>query len=406
MCVILHRRFYTHNTAMNNELMIVGAGIGGLAAALACAQQGTRVRVLEQAAQFSEVGAGVQIGPNGVRILQQWGLGSALKEVAAFPQRLEVRNAISGKRLAMLPLDTMPQRYGAAYATIARADLHGILLQALQPLNNVQMQLNTQLMQVAQLPDGLQVQVQNSHIAQTYSAPVLIGADGLWSRVRSAVLSDGAPRATGHVAFRAMVPQITLPVFLRSQVVTAWLGPRFHAVQYPVRGGEWLNLVAIVHSSAQQHNDWNQRASAAEVRASLGGAAAPLQDVLYAIDDWRMWVLRDRPPMRSAAEHAQGRVALLGDAAHPMRPYLAQGAGMAIEDAAALAKALSQSDLGVEAALQQFAQQRWQRNARVQQRAHKNGTIFHLNGLMRWGRDAALQLLGPRLLDMPWLYSK
>jgi salicylate hydroxylase len=390
---------------MKQDVMIVGGGIGGLAAALACAQNGTRVCVLEQAAQFSEVGAGVQIGPNVVRVLQRWGLGDALKAVAAFPQRLEVRNALSGRLLGTLPLDTMPLRYGAPYATVARADLHGVLLKALQPLDLVDLHLQSQLVAVQQQPDRVELQVRSPDGAQQYLTPVLIGADGLWSRVRTAVIPDTEPRLTGHLAFRAMLPQNTLPLFLRSQVVTAWLGPRFHAVQYPVRGGEWLNVVVIVQGSASGHNDWNHLVSAAEVRMRLSGAAAPLHDLLHAVDDWRMWVLRDRPPLRNPAEHAKGRVALIGDAAHPMRPYLAQGAGMAIEDAAALAEALQRKDRPVQQALHHFAALRWKRNARVQKRAERNGKIFHLQGLMRVGRDGALQMLGHRLLDMPWLYG-
>ena len=393
---------------MMHDVMIVGGGIGGLATALACAQQTAKVHVLEQAPQFSEVGAGIQIGPNVVRVLEKWGLGDALKKVAAFPARLEVRNALSAQLLAVLPLQAMQQRYGAAYATIARADLHSVLLQALQQFEQVQLQLNTQLKTVVQHPNEVQVQVciDNARDA-SYTTPVLVGADGLWSKVRAAVVPESPVRDIGHMAFRAMLPQSELPLFLRSQVVTTWLGPQFHAVQYPVRGGEWLNVVAIVHGRAKGDvTDWDHQASAAEVRACLANAASPLLDLLHAINQWRMWVLRDRPPMHSAAEHACGRIALLGDAAHPMRPYLAQGAGMAIEDAATLAAVLQQPGVAVQKGLEQFAQQRWQRNARVQKRAERNGKIFHMRGGLRVGRDWSLRLLGHRLLDIPWLYSR
>ena len=408
MCVTLLAGVYTDNSAMMNDLMIVGGGIGGLATALACVQQGAKVHVLEQAAQFGEVGAGIQMGPNVVRVLEKWGLGDALKAVAAFPARLEVRNALSGQMLGILPLHSMPERYGAAYATIARADLHGVLLQAVQQFEQVQLQLNTRLKALAQQPNEVQVQVSIDKVREeSYATPVLIGADGLWSKVRAAVLPESPVRDTGHLAFRAMLPQSELPLFLRSQVVTAWLGPRFHAVQYPVRGGEWLNVVAIVQGQVEGDvTDWNHQASASEVRACLANAASPLLDLLHAIDHWRLWALRDRPPMRSAAEHAFGRIALLGDAAHPMRPYLAQGAGMAIEDAANLATVLQQPGIEVQKGLEQFAHQRWQRNARVQKRAERNGKIFHMRGGLRVGRDWSLRLLGHRLLDIPWLYSR
>ncbi|HOF51839.1 MAG TPA: FAD-dependent monooxygenase, partial [Rhodoferax sp.] len=238
-----------------------------------------------------------------------------------------------------------------------------------------------------------------------FHAPMLVGADGVWSRLRKEVVDDGAPRVTGHLAFRALVPQADLPEKLRSKVVTAWLGRDFHVVQYPVRRGEWLNVVAIVHGHVYgDPKHWDHSANAAELRTRLAGATKALRDLVHAIPNWRLWALSDRPPMRSASEHARGRIALLGDAAHPMRPYLAQGAGMAIEDADTLARVLDANPDDVPAALQSYANLRWQRNARVQARAIRNGEIFHLRGPMQVGRDLSLRLLGEKLLDVPWLY--
>jgi len=184
-------------------------------------------------------------------------------------------------------------------------------------------------------------------------------------------------------------------------------------VQYPVRGGEWLNVVGIVQgrldaASSADLDNWDHATNAQALRAALAGTCAPLQDLVNAIDTWRLWVLCDRPPLQGAQQQAQGRVALLGDAAHPMRPYLAQGAGMAIEDAAELGRALGQAldpALDVPTMLARYALNRWQRNAQVQARAIRNGQIFHADGLVSWGRDAALKLLGERLLDLPWLYG-
>jgi salicylate hydroxylase len=224
--------------------------------------------------------------------------------------------------------------------------------------------------------------------------------------VRASVVDDGPPRVTGHLAFRTLVAQTDLPERLRSQVVTAWLGRDFHVVQYPVRGGTLLNVVAIVHGTVYgDPKHWDHSANAAELRARLADACNGLQDLVAAVPSWRLWALSDRPPMRSAAEHARGRIALLGDAAHPMRPYLAQGAGMAIEDADVLAKALNTSPDDIPGALRHYADQRWQRNARVQARAISNGEIFHLQGAMQIGRDLSLKLLGKTLLDVPWLYG-
>jgi salicylate hydroxylase len=391
------------NKAMEQAMVIVGGGIGGLATALGAALAGRSVRLLEQASAFAEVGAGVQLGPNAVRLLAGWGLGDALRSVAAFPERLEVRNALTAQTLGILPLGPHAvARYGAAYATVARPDLHGLLLSAVQG-QGVSLQLNTSLTEVEEAPDAVRLRTASG---QTLTTPLLVGADGLWSRVRQHLLLDAPPRVTGHLAFRAMVQQSALPALVRSQVVTVWLGPQFHAVQYPVRGGEWLNIVVIVQGhTAGDPTSWDHSANAQELRARLANAQAPLLDLMHAVDDWRLWPLYDRPPMTSASQQARGRIALLGDAAHPMRPYLAQGAGMAIEDAQQLVASLQTHGANVPAALAHYAQVRWQRNARVQARAIRNGEIFHLRGPMRLGRDVSLKLLGERLLDVPWLYG-
>jgi salicylate hydroxylase len=387
-------------------MLVVGGGIGGLAASIAAARAGWAVRLLEQAPSFGEVGAGIQLGPNVVRVLQGWGLESALRAVAAYPAQLEVRNALTAKQVGVLPLgERCRARYGAPYATIARADLHSMLVRAAQA-QGVVPQLGTAV--VALQGGAGHVEVQTS-ANETLQTPLLIGADGLWSRVRPAVVPaglDGVPHATSHVAYRAMVRQMDLPQALRSQVITAWLGPRFHVVQYPVRGGDLLNVVAIVQGQAiGSPQSWDHAANAAELRARLANAQAPLLDLVHAISDWRLWPLYDRPPMASAAEQARGRIALLGDAAHPMRPYMAQGAGMAIEDAQQLALSLQARVGDVPGALAHYAEQRWRRNARVQARAIRNGKIFHMNGALRLGRDISLQTLGARLLDVPWLYE-
>lgn len=387
---------------MDKDILVAGGGIGGLAAAYALAHKGAQVTLLEQSSEFGEVGAGIQLGPNVVRILEAWGLGEALRGVAAFPECLRVRNAMNGAVLGELPMgQTMVQRYGASYVTIARADMHGLLLDAVRRQGKVHLHLSSEVTRVDQDEHAVRVQT----LTQNFHAPVLVGADGVWSRLRKEVVDDGAPRVTGHLAFRALVAQADLPEKLRSKVVTAWLGRDFHVVQYPVRRGEWLNVVAIVHGHVYgDPKHWDHSANAAELRTRLAGATKALRDLVHAIPNWRLWALSDRPPMRSASEHARGRIALLGDAAHPMRPYLAQGAGMAIEDADTLARVLDANPDDVPAALQSYANLRWQRNARVQARAIRNGEIFHLRGPMQVGRDLSLRLLGEKLLDVPWLY--
>lgn len=406
---------------MIRQALIAGGGIGGLAAALACVRAGWEVRLFERAPVFSEVGAGIQLGPNVTRALVQWDLAGALRDLAAFPSRLQVRDALRGHELGTLALgDTMERRYGAPYATIHRADLHQMLLAQLCRHGGAKLKLGHAVERFAQTSDAVTVRARRARAAGSEGEDIeiegdaLIGADGLWSAVRRCMLGDAAPRVTGHLAYRALVPQASLPERLRSGEVTVWLAPRLHLVQYPVRRGEWLNLVGIVHEpSGAAHvraepQSWDNVTDGAGLRAALAGGCAALQDLIHAIDGWRLWVLCDRPPVAGAGELARGRAALLGDAAHPMRPYLAQGAGMAIEDAVEVGRVLQQAldpAFDVATMLARYAQSRWQRVARVQRRSARNGLIFHAEGPLRWGRDAALRAIGSRLLDQPWLYA-
>ena len=388
---------------MRLKVAIAGGGIGGLAAALALSHSGHQVELFEKAATFDEVGAGIQLGPNATRLLHAWGLKDALLACSFSPQRLQVRSAVSSGILGELELGSaMAARYGAPYVTLHRADLHGLLLQAVEQ-SAVVLRTDSAVQSFQQIPHT--IVLQTNHGVQ--DTDVLVAADGLWSSIRALLLNDGLPRRTGHLAHRALIQQAALPERLRSQSVTAWLGSNMHAVQYPVRSGEWLNVVVFIHGNVpSDFQNWNHSANAADLKVALQGSCAVLQDLLQAVPDWRLWVMHDRPPMQGSHQMAQGRVALLGDAAHPMRPYLAQGAGMAIEDAAELGLALNgATPPNAPAALQHYAANRWQRNARVQARALRNGQIFHATGPMRWGRDLAMKLMGERLLDLPWLYG-
>jgi salicylate hydroxylase len=385
------------------QVVVSGGGIGGLAAALACTRRGVSVQLIERAAQLSEVGAGIQIGPNVTRILQAWGLGDALAQVAAFPKRLQARDAGSGQVLGSLRLGERAQAlYGAPYATIHRADLQAMLHTAVQAAG-VDVRLGQTVQGWHETAEGLQV---NAVDGPSVQVDALIGADGVWSALRQQLLGDAPARFTGHLAYRALVAQADLPTHLRSDEVTVWMGPRLHVVHYPVRGGQWLNLIAIVHGDKPSQADaWDATGHAQALMQAMGTVGADLHERLASVPAWRQWALHDRAPMTGAHEMAQGRVALLGDAAHPMRPYLAQGAGMAIEDAQVLGQCLSADAGSVAKRLQAYAEQRWARNARVQARAMRNGRIFHATGPVAWGRNLSMRLRGERLMDVPWLYG-
>lgn len=391
-----------------SKILIAGGGIGGLAAALACARPGTEVSLFERAAVFAEVGAGVQLSPNVVRVLHSWGLKQALDAVVSVPPQLQIRSAVTGAELGRLRLGaTIQARYGAPYLTIQRSDLHNVLLAELTRRDQAQLSLNSAVAGFSQSEEGVTLRLCDGRVVQ---GDALMGADGGFSAVRQQLLNDGVPTPTGQLAYRALVAQSSLPAHLRSQHVTAWLGPHLHVVQYPVRRGEYLNVVAIVHGPLTGDlANWDHSANAPQLQRLMASTAPALQELMAAIPFWRLWGLSIRPPMAGAHEQAKGRVALLGDAAHPMLPYLAQGAGMAIEDALVLSQVLH--DAGpttgkrMPVRLARYASQRWQRNARVQARAIRNGKIFHATGPVRLGRNAAMKVLGERLLDVPWLYQ-
>jgi len=394
---------------VENSLIIVGGGIGGLAAALACGQVGARPQVLERADAFSEVGAGIQMGPNVTRTLLGWGLAADLKGIGFEPRRLEAKDTQSGQvigtlRLGQRSLDT----YGAPYVTVHRADLHRVLLHKIIRSGFTELSLHSEVDAVQEVSDGVQLigtKLPQNLIEFSKSA-ALVGADGLWSQTRQFVVPPTAPRLTGLLAYRALVPMQSVPEKLRLQDVNVWVGPRVHAVLYPVKGGEYLNLVVVVQGLPPATlDDWDHAANKQDLEAAMGPIHADLQDMLAAVPAWRLWPLCDRPPLQGPHEMAKGRVALLGDAAHPMRPFLAQGAGMAIEDAAELARSWAMADLPVAERWKLYAQARWARNAQVQQRSIRNGQIFHLQGPLRWGRNVAMKLMGESLMDVPWLYA-
>ena len=398
---------------MTIHFLIAGAGIGGLGAALALTQIGAKVTVLEQSDAFGEVGAGVQISPNAYKVLCDWGLVDVLRETANFPAKLQVRNARSNKLLGQLEMGEKAQtRYGYPFSTFHRADLHTLLLDAvrknwnIEP--NVELHLNAKVSAIAE--SNQQVTV-TTVAGNSFTADALIGADGLRSRVRQHVLANIPPRSTGHTAWRALLPMADVPPELQQDQVTAWLAPDSHTIAYPVQQGKSLNLVHCaennVNNSLKTPYLLPEQLSNV-LHNTLHKVLQKTFQIATETNAWTRWDLFDRPPLMSFAEmfnpfHPQ--IALLGDAAHPMLPYLAQGAGMALEDAQALAMSMRQNPNDLSVVLQNYAQTRWQRNAKVQAKASRNGKIFHAKPPVSWARDAAMEVLGEKLLDSPWLYA-
>ena len=397
------------------EVAIIGAGMGGLSLALALQRAGRACRVFERAAELTEVGAGIQMGPHVMRRLHAWGLGADLEHRIARPERLMARDALSGADLAQLALgDTMQARYGAPYATIHRADLQTVLWQAVQREGRASVLLHATCQGWVESLDGISLELAQGESQQRVDvqADALVGADGLWSRVRASGWPLPEPAPTGHLAYRAMVPQVLLPQRLRSQDIVVWMGPHLHLVTYPVRQGEWLNVVVLLQPQGPARHitpGWDMSRAPQDIANDLQGAlrtcCAGVRDLVGMIEQWRVWPLYGRAAVAGPDQMARGHVALLGDAAHPMLPYLAQGAGMAIEDAECLAQWWTRDDLTVPQRLHQYAQARWQRNARVQLQSRRNADVFHATGWMRWGRDLGLKLMGQRLMDQPWLFS-
>ena len=383
-------------------ILISGGGIGGLAAALALARKGFAVRLLEQAHEFGEVGAGLQLGPNVFRMFDQLGLVEAVSDLAVFPRALVMRDGMQGGEITRVAVNTPAFRecFTWPYGVIYRPDLHGILVEACRAQPDVELELDCNV--VGYEDDGRTVTAQCAD-GTVRTGAGLIAADGLWSSVRESIVGDGAPRVAGHVAYRAVLPLARVPQHLRFDTVVAWVGNRTHLVQYKLHRGEIMNLVAVFHSDRHDEG-WDVFGEPGELHASFAGQCDDVLALLSQIEAWRMWVLCDREPVRT---WSSGRVGLLGDAAHPTLQYLAQGACMAIEDAVCLAHRLEAHGGDVAAALTSYQADRYLRTARVQLTSRFFGELFHLSDA---SADLRNHLLAGRSTEqawqgMNWLYA-
>jgi len=371
---------------------IVGAGIGGLTTALACKQAGFDVRVFDQAPALQEVGAGLQLGPNAVHVLVALGLDAALAEVAVKPEAIHMRAAQSGHLLAYLPLgDAGDQRYGAPYYHVHRADLQSILLDKLKDVG-VTPELDAQCVHVTEEAPHVRVGFRDGREARF---DAVIGADGIHSFVREHLFGPEHPRFTGYVAFRGVVPAHALDESVIEPVVTAWLGARQHFISYFVRRRELVNYVAVVENDTWREEAWDIPADKTELSDPFHDWHVNVRRVIEATVSCHKWALLDRDPLE---QWSSGRVTLLGDACHPMLPFLAQGAAMAIEDAYALAHMLELHSRDLSHALTQYATHRRPRTSRVQLESRRQGKLYHLTNPLQVASRNFVIGFGSRML--------
>jgi salicylate hydroxylase len=387
-------------------ILIAGGGIGGLALALALARFNHRSIVLERQEAPAEAGAGIQLGPNGVRALQHLGVGEALRPWVGEPQAIEVHAGGSGRLLSRLPLGAwIAARHGAPYWVAHRGDLYRVLSAAAGADPLIEIRTGFEVAAVTETAGEVTIA---DKAGRRLSAPLLVGADGLWSAVRQALVPGCAPRPAGATATRTVIPADRAGPLARA-AVGLWLSPEAHVVHYPVRGGREIALVVIAREkAAAERRGWDGEVDAARLRRRLAPFHAGLREVLLPGSGqawpWREWTLYILPPLPTWG-HA--RTVLIGDAAHPMLPYLAQGGALALEDAVVLAHCLHAAADDPGAAVARFQELRARRARRVQAASVRQGRIYGLAPPLSWARDLAFRVApGSWLMaGLDWLYG-
>jgi len=351
-----------------HDVLICGAGLGGLAAAIALAKRGMNVRIIEKSAELGEVGAGIQLSPNAMHVLNALGLQGQVEAASFEPEASVIRDYATGRALVEVPLKNIcASRYGAPYFHIHRADLHRILESAARDLG-VSIALGQTATGITQTDTHVHLETQK----EAHSGDVLIGADGVRSQVRDGLLGAAPPEFTGQVAWRGVVPKEALPDGLISPDATVWVGPQHHFVTYYVRSGRLINFVAVQERSDWINTGWSEQGDITELRDAFKGWHPQITALLEATKECYLWALLERAPLPSWSD---GRITLMGDAAHPMLPFMAQGAAMALEDAWVLADTLA--DHKPQEALQRYAQIRKPRATMVQAMSQSNAKLFH-----------------------------
>ena len=387
--------------AQGLPLLIAGCGIGGMAAALALAKAGREVHIFERHNEPGEAGAGIQIGPNGVKALRKLGIADALEPLAGRPDAIGIYRAKSGRQLTRLPLGQwIEARHGAPYWTLHRRDLFRALLQAVREEPAIRVVTGFVVAGVTTETEGVRIAAKDDRTAQGCA---LIGADGIFSAVRRRVFSHPAPMFAGKTAARAVLPIAAAAEVFRTNETGVWLSPRAHLVHYPVRGGAEIAFIVVIDED-WQGKGWSAPVDRERLLAGLSGFATVVRDALGPIPEWRKWALFRAEPM---ANWSTGRVTLLGDAAHPLLPFFAQGAALALEDAVALGEAVKVVGADLDLAFGSYATARAERARRVMAASAANGRIYHLSGPAAWARDLVLRRTPPKRLmaRYDWLYG-
>lgn len=384
----------------NLPVLVAGGGIGGIAASLALVRRGFSVKVLEQAPQLGEIGAGLQVGPNGFAAFDALGIGEFARARAVYTDEMVMLDALDEYEVGRIPTtEAFIKRFGNPYAVIHRADVHKSLLEGAQITKRIEVATSTQVQRVEQDDDG--VTVFDAKGGQ-HRGIAVIGADGVKSAVRRQYVGDDA-RVSGHVVYRAVVEKKDFPADLRWNAASIWVGPNCHLVHYPLRGGEQYNVVVTFHSNEKE--EWSVRVgSREEVQSYFEGICAKARQLIDLPKDWSRWATADREPI---AQWNFGRVTLLGDAAHATLQYLAQGACMALEDAVTLGEAMRAHDNDFAKAFDLYQRSRVTRTARIVLSAREMGRIFHAKGVERLVRNELWKGRSPeRFYDaMEWLFG-
>jgi salicylate hydroxylase len=382
-------------------VVIAGAGIGGLTTALALSRSGYSVVIIERAAELSEAGAGIQIAPNAGRVLASLGLDPAIAEKATEPAAIDVRNGDSGSQVASVRGAAFRERYGFPYRVIHRADLQAILAAAARADPAIQLRLDATIAEHLNQDDGLLVRVRRSGGTDVVPAVAIVGADGVWSATRDAVAGSGGPSPSRRTAWRAVVPADIARDLVAMDRVGLWLGTEAHLVHYPVARGAAVNIVAIVEETWDKRG-WSAVGDPAEIVRRFAGWATPARSLIAAAISWQKYAIVTVDPR---GPWTSSRIALLGDAPHAMAPFLAQGAAMAIEDAAVLADCLHGAN-DIAAALGTYETQRKARVVRVAEASAEAGRHYHDGGMAAFARDIALKFGSERLIlgRNDWIY--